>query len=188
MKIISYIYTKTMKDRILILKFINGNEEAFTLLAEKYYPKLLGFFSKMTENYTLSQDLTQETLLKISNNIEKYNPKFEFKTWLFSIGKNLMIDHFRKNKMRTDDIENYTLKDNHDIEKDVETNEKLKAFNTAVKMLSPKQKTAFLLHYQQELPYKEIAVVMDESLSNIKILLHRAKEKLKKLLEKTNEI
>lgn len=79
-----------MNEKDLVKKSQNGDRKAFEDLIRMFYPYVSGFLLKNTNNSDLAEDLTQETFLKMVQNIEKYDLKSKagFGTWLITIAKN----------------------------------------------------------------------------------------------------
>lgn len=90
-----------MNEKALIKRCQRGERQAFDELIRLYYDYVSGFLLKNTADETLSEDLTQETFLKMIRSIEKFDPggSAAFGTWLITIAKNCYIDHLRKNRM-----------------------------------------------------------------------------------------
>ena len=95
-----------MNEKALIKKCQRGDKQAFEELIRLYYDYVSGFLLKTTMASTLSEDLTQETFLKMIRSIEKFDPggSAAFGTWLITIAKNCYIDHLRRNRVPLEDI------------------------------------------------------------------------------------
>lgn len=89
---------KNESDEDLMLLYQNGEYEAFTEIYERYAPKINGFLLSKTSNIEESADLTQQVFLRIHNNRARYNRQFPLIAWVFTITRNILIDHFRKKK------------------------------------------------------------------------------------------
>lgn len=81
-----------VNDKALIKRCQRGDRQAFDELIRLYYDYVSGFLLKTTQEETLSEDLTQETFLKMIRSIEKYDPSgsASFGTWLIIIAKKLL--------------------------------------------------------------------------------------------------
>jgi len=86
-----------MQDEQIILDIKNGNREAFGLLAEKYKDALYSFIFYSVKDEGAAGDIFQDTLLKAMTQIDKYKEEGKFKPWLFTIARNKITDHYRKN-------------------------------------------------------------------------------------------
>ena len=85
-------------DSILVSNYINGNEKALEILVTRYKTRLYNFIYSKVYNVDLSEDLFQDTFIKVIKNLKKgnYNEEGKFLPWLMRIAHNLVIDHFRK--------------------------------------------------------------------------------------------
>ena len=90
----------------LIKKCQRGDRQAFDDLIRLYYDYIFGFLLKSTMDKDLTEDLTQETFLKMIRNIERFDPdgRVGFGTWLVTIAKNSYIDHLRRNRIFLENI------------------------------------------------------------------------------------
>ena len=85
-------------DSILVSNYINGNEKALEILVTRHKTRLYNFIYSKVYNVDLSEDLFQDTFIKVIKNLKKgnYNEEGKFLPWLMRIAHNLVIDHFRK--------------------------------------------------------------------------------------------
>jgi RNA polymerase sigma-70 factor, ECF subfamily len=85
-------------DWVLLERFVNGDTQAFDLLAVKYRPTLLSFFLNHGCNWHLAEDLTQETLLRLFVHASRYQPASPLAAYVCRIARNLLIDHLRRSR------------------------------------------------------------------------------------------
>lgn len=95
-----------MNEKVLIKRCQRGERQTFDELIRLYYDYVSGFLLKNTADETLSEDLTQETFLKMIRSIERFDPggSAAFGTWLITIAKNCYIDHLRKNRIHLEAV------------------------------------------------------------------------------------
>lgn len=176
-----------------VLKAQHGDQIAFTYLLHTYWNEVYHFIYKRTQNETIAEDVTIETFSKAFDKISQYNDEFGFNTWLITIAKNVHIDFLRKKKtdmfIELDDEENnsstYSIIDTSPtIEDEIIQQQNLKKLLDCIKQLKPDYQEIIQLRYFQELSYQEIADELNESLSNIKVRLLRAKKLLYEIIEK----
>ena len=84
------------EDDQLMIRIQNGDSCAFDELVSVHQRPLIGFFYRNTRDTQLSEDLTQETLLRVYNQSWDYLAQGRFKGWMFRIARNLLIDNVRK--------------------------------------------------------------------------------------------
>jgi RNA polymerase sigma-70 factor (ECF subfamily) len=168
----------------------NGDQTAFTFLLNFYWNEVYGFMLKRTENETSAEDITIETFSKAFDKIASYNPEFQFNTWLISIAKNVHIDLLRKKKSSLfieitdrEDQKAYNIADTTpSAEDELITEQNLSQLLRYIKELKPHYQEVIQLRYFQEMSYQEIAITIDEPLSNVKVKLLRAKKLLAEII------
>ena len=174
-----------------IEKAKKGDQNAFTFLLNHYWNEVYGFMLKRTENETDSEDITIETFSKAFDKIASYNPEFQFNTWLIAIAKNVHIDMLRKRKSGMfvdftdeEDHQAYNIPDTTlSAEDELIARQNLSSLLQCIKQLKPHYQEVIQLRYFQELSYQEIADLLGEPLSNVKIKLLRAKKLLAEIIE-----
>lgn len=90
--------TKRLTDRDLVDRYLDGDESALALLVERHKRMLFFFILKRTRDRDLAEDIFQETFFKAIRSLKKgmYNEEDKFLPWVMRIGRNMIIDHFRK--------------------------------------------------------------------------------------------
>lgn len=170
----------------LILACQKGEKQAFNDLITLYYPYVSKFLLKLTANETISEDLIQDTFVKLIRSIDSFdvNGQAAFATYLMTIAKNCYIDYLRKNKNLILSIDEQEIADTSTLEnivlKDLEASELLKA----VDALPWEQAQAIKLKYLEQLTLKEIAVAFNTKPETIKSRIHVGMVKLRKDLGK----
>ena len=95
-------------DEALMLEFQGGSREAFEELFARYRKPLYGFFARRLNSPDRAEDLTQEIFIKIFRTLHAYKPELgSFETWMMRVGRNCIIDQYRKAKVersRTDSL------------------------------------------------------------------------------------
>lgn len=173
-----------------IEKAKNGDQAAYTFLLNLYWNEVYGFMLKRTENETTAEDITIETFSKAFDKIHTYNDDFQFNTWLISIAKNVHIDLLRKNKLSlfvemtsNEDLKNQNIADTSpSAEDELITEQNLSRLLKMIKELKPHYQEVIQLRYFQEMSYQEIALAINEPLSNVKVKLLRAKKLLAEII------
>src|SRR5437016_7465072 len=83
-------------DEDVMLQVRDGAGEMLGVLFDRYQTPLFNFYSKLTGDRTLSEDLVQEVFLRILKYRQSYRPGTPFRAWIYQIARNARIDHFRK--------------------------------------------------------------------------------------------
>lgn len=148
----------------------------FGVLVERYSDKVFSYFIKFLGDRDEALNLTNEVFYKAFKGVKNFNENKDFFPWLIKIARNEGINFIRKNRNYEErDIDSF--EDENNIERDI-------ILEDALKKLNENDREIILLFYQQNLSYEEIANILNISLENVKVRIFRAKEKLRKLLEK----
>ena len=142
---------------------------------------------KLTRNEHDAQDLTQETFIDAYKYLHRYDSKWAFSTWIFTIAKRRAYSHFRKIKTQTS-IENDPQVERTTPAHVLEQKEHSDNFWDIAKQLKPKQYEALWLRYGEGFSTAEIARIMKITVIHVKVLLHRARNGLIKYSKKLSEI
>jgi len=166
----------------IISDILAGNKEKYRVLVEKYQDRLVNFIFAMVHNYDLANDIAQEAFIKAYFSLNKYNPKYQFSTWLYTIAINLSKSEFKKPKHLP--LNNQTLTSG---EENLTTNllkkEQLRNIRQAVARLNKKYQLVINLYYWQDMNYQQIAQILNVKLNTVKTWLRRAKQQLKVKLD-----
>ena len=168
-------------------RFLDGNDEGLAEIVRDYSDGLIFYINGIVNNISVAEDLMEETFFKIITKKPRFNGKYSFKTWLYTIGRNVAIDYLRHNKNISDssfdDLENY-IQDEHDLEKLYIIEEQKIVVHRALKNLNAEYRQVLWLIYFEELSNAEAAVIMKKTSRQMKNLVYRAKIALKLELEK----
>lgn len=174
-----------MNDIKLILACQNGEKQAFNDLITLYYPYVSKFLLKLTSNETISEDLTQDTFLKLIRSIDRFDVygKATFGTYLMTIARNCYVDYLRKNKNTVLNIDDYEIADVWTVEnkvlKGIETSEMIRLIDD----LPWEQAQAIKLKYLEQLTLQEIAEKFNTQSKTIKSRIHGGMARLRKSLK-----
>lgn len=173
-----------MSEKSIIKSCQRGDRQAFDELIRLYYDYVSGFLLKNTMDESLSEDLTQETFLKMIKNIEKFDPggSASFGTWLITIAKNCYIDHLRRNRVCLEDIDSLPLEDDNNVADEVERKIQYEKVMEAMKTLPPEQALAIRLKYVEDMTLAQIAERFGVQPKTIKSRINDGTVKLRKML------
>jgi RNA polymerase sigma-70 factor, ECF subfamily len=184
-------------DEVLMLRYKEGDLEAFEILLERYQQPLFTFVLRFCNDYHQAEDLVQEVFLRLIKSAKTYEPKAKFSTYIYTFAHNICIDNFRRGKKRKTtslsqpiDVEQEltiedTVKDERaNPEKDYRQKTLEKALQEAVSELPEEQREVFLLREQMNLPFEEIARVVGCLPSTAKSRMRYALQSIRTKLEK----
>ena len=173
-----------IEDKELYRRYLNGQKEAFEEIVMKYKDKLIYFISKYTNNIYVAEDISQDVFVYILLNKDKYDFKYSLKTYLYIIAKCRAINYLKKeSRLIRMDNQEQLYKDSKNLEDEILDKVIDNRIKDNIKKLKPNYQTVLELNLIEGFKYKEIAIILNKNIGEIKILLHRAKKKLKKLLE-----
>lgn len=165
--------------------FVNGDTEAFSALYDHYVENIYRYiFFKV--NSADSEDLTEIVFIKVWENRKKFDPaKSSFSSWIYTIARNTVIDHYRVVKP-VEELHDNLHEDagtNHP-KYIVEENLVSTKIREAINQLAPNYRDLVLLRFIDDLSYSEIAKVLDKKEGAVRIMQFRAMRELKKILQK----
>lgn len=185
-------------DNNLINKVKSGDNQAIVKLVNLYKDKIYYLGYRMLGNKEEAEDICQETFIRVYTNIDKYNNKYKFSTWVYKIATNLCIDRIRKNKNiiysldnnleNNDNADWYTLVPDSGLnpEEEVILNEQNNSIQQSFEKLPVKYRAIMILRYVDELTLQEISEVLDLPITTIKTRLHRGREYMRNNLLSDN--
>lgn len=150
------------------------------LLYREYKKDVYHYLVYLTHNHHNAEDLMQETFFRACSKLEKFEGK-KTKAWLLRVAKNAYIDQLRK-ESRSSTYENeffYNYSSEETPETDYVQRENRSELFSQLSQLTPNQQHAVLLYDIHGFSYQEGADLMEISLSHFKILLYRARQKLR---------
>jgi RNA polymerase sigma factor (sigma-70 family) len=179
----------------LIQGLRNGDEAAFKILVDTHQDRVYNTAIGIVQNAEDAEDVAQEVFIQVYRSIHSFKGESKLSTWLYRIATTRSLDllRSRKSKKRFGLIQRlfgdgaeplYEIPDfNHPgIALDKKENS-AKLFK-AISQLPENQKVAFTLHKLEDLSYQEVSDVMKTSVAAVESLMHRAKQNLRKMLEK----
>jgi RNA polymerase sigma-70 factor, ECF subfamily len=176
-----------------ILKRIEkGDRSAFALVVRQFQQPLFGYLGRMGLTQSLAEEIAQETFLRAWMRLSDYDPlRAEFSTWLFTIARNLALNELERASSKREVIFDEALPDGvceatqpWDA---LDQSQQRQRLMNALHALPVTDRSALALAYYQELDLAAIARIESCSTSAIKVRLHRAKQRLRQLLEKHDE-
>ena len=187
-----------MPEEQLIRYAQQGDNDAFEQLLLLHQKKVYNLCLRMSANPDDALDLSQEAFIKAWRSIGQYQFEASFSTWLFRLTSNVCIDHLRRKKRRqetsltesyddSDEAEEFTLPDAAPLpEEQAITNETKLALAQAMERLGPEHREILQLRVVEDLPYEQIAEILDIRVGTVKSRLARARLSLRKILKAGN--
>jgi len=173
------------KDEELFQAWLDGEGGSFEHLFARYQGRLYKVILGWTRNPHLSQDLFQETWVRVIEHKHHFDPQRKFSSWVFSIALNLARDHFRREKRiqtepDSDKIE--MLGTDQDLHESLAARERISKVQAALSGLSDLEREVFILRHFGEMSFAEIAQMLGINLNTALSRMHQASTRLKKML------
>ena len=181
------------RDVELMGKVGAGDIRAFEELVERHQRAVIGTVAKMLGNASDAEDIAQQVFVRIWKSAVRYEAQAKFTTWLFTITRNLVFNEVRRRQRKptvsVDEREETTHRTVEDLKAVSPDDEMLQteleeAIDRAIQGLPDKQRMAVVLRRYEEMPYEEIAAVLEMSIPAVKSLLFRARAHLKEALQR----
>jgi RNA polymerase sigma-70 factor (ECF subfamily) len=182
-----------LDDRALVTRILGGDRDLFGVLMARYEKRLVNYVYRITHRYEEAHDLTQEIFVKVYLALDRYDPKYQFSTWLFRIAQNSAIDALRKKSISEVPLSRPTEEEPGGKEREfaddgispyraLKNKQLSAAIDQAVTKLPADYRELIQLRHFAELSYEEIATMKRLPLGTVKNKLFRARNLLKDAL------
>ncbi|MBQ6075112.1 MAG: RNA polymerase sigma factor [Lachnospiraceae bacterium] len=168
-------------------RYLDGDDEGIAEIVREYREGLILFLQSFVSDLHTAEDLAEDTFFRLMIRRPRFLEKCKFKTWIYSIARNVAVDWVRKNKWIADKpVEDmaYLLADETDLEQSYIKEERRIMVHRSLAKLSSEYRQVIWLIYFEELSHEDIGKIMDKSPRQIRNLLYRAKQTLKAVLLK----
>jgi RNA polymerase sigma-70 factor (ECF subfamily) len=186
----------------LVRRCAQGDTTAWEEIVQRFHRRIYNICYRFAGSADDAQDLTQEVFIKVYRTVGSFDgEKASFNTWVTTVTRNLLVDHFRKtrNERATDSIDasqgtdedGPTLADrlaadgSENPQKHVETRERREMVHRALQQISPDLREAVILRDLQDMDYREIAQVLKVPEGTVKSRINRGRAELARLLQRT---
>jgi len=186
----------SLNDNELVQKFIKGDQESLEILIFRHKSRVFSYIVLIVKNQELAEDIFQETFIKVIRSLKKgkYTENGKFISWVLRIAHNLIIDHFRKEKLKGTisndssevDIFNSQKFSDKTIEDDIINSQILSEVKELISELPEDQQQVIYMRHYMGLSFKEIAEQTDVSINTALGRMRYALINLRKLIEKKN--
>jgi RNA polymerase sigma-70 factor (ECF subfamily) len=184
---------KSINDSTLVSDYIQGNEAALGVLIKRHQQRLFGFIYSKIHDSDITEDIFQDTFIKVIRTLKKgnYNEEGKFLPWVMRIAHNLVIDHFRKsNRMptfkNTDEFDIFSVlgDGNLNAEKQMIQEQIFSDVRELVNELPEEQKEVLLMRMYKDMSFKEISENTGVSINTALGRMRYALINMRKLVEK----
>lgn len=159
------------------------DSDLLTVLYKKYYKEIFLYIYSMCKNREKAEDITQDTFIKAM--IYLSNSHINTRAWLYMVARNLLTDMYRKESKTSnfEDISEIDVPSGDDPLSDFIGNNQKRLLHMAINRLDKNKRELIILHFYNNVPLKDIALLLNKTPENIRIQIYRAKHELKRILE-----
>lgn len=181
----------TQNDEELMLAFSQGNEHAFVILFNRYDQQVMGFLVKrVCYDRALAEDLSQKVWMSLIQGSQSYQTTAKFRTFLFTIVRNRVIDHYRASREHLhvgdlyadDGVEEAEAGHLLTPDQAYEQEQEMQQLEAALLELPEHYRMVLLLFYEQDMTVQEISQALDMPLERTKSRIRYARQALYKLI------
>lgn len=179
----------TLSDETLIQQALAGRQSAFAMLVKRYEKYVFTLSLRFVKNREDAHEVAQDCFLRMFRYLADFRGECKFTTWLYKIVYSTSLNHLRKQnpdiRSLDDEMHPVRLKDESipDVSRSMERDDRNAALQRAIHLLSPDDANIITLFYLYEQSLDEICQVMDLTMTNAKTKLHRARQRLKTILD-----
>ena len=177
-------------DSVLIEKSKNGNKGAFNILVNKYHPRVYASLFSFTKSKEDSEDLSQQTFIKVWQQLNSFRGESAFFTWVYRIAINLAKNYvssagYKKQKISSS-IEHFEIDVSSfdDLESIVIHEQSIKEINNFIITMPESLKTAFTMREVEGKSYEEISDITNTPIGTVRSRIYRARESIIEYMQK----
>jgi RNA polymerase sigma-70 factor (ECF subfamily) len=176
-------------DEELVALVKQGDKEKFGILMERYEAKLFRYARRFLSNQDHIEDVVQEAFVRAYENVQSFDTDQKFSPWIYRIAHNVFVNALKKKSRSPLIFFDFDTLISHPIYEDPsmlerELKEVRAMLDKGLDSLNPNQKEIIILHFLEDLSYKEIAEVLHVPIGTVGVRLKRAKDALRKEYEK----
>ena len=168
-------------------RYLSGDDNGIAEIVAAYKDGLILYLNGYVDNIHVAEELTEETFFRLIVKKPWFSGRCSFKTWLYTIGRNVAIDHLRRHSRVSETpveaLENY-LAEEADLERAYIREERKRTVRRVMGKLNPDYRQVLWLVYFEDFSNREAAVILRKNERQIRNLLYSAKQALRNSLEK----
>lgn len=167
-------------------RYLNGDNSGLTQIIGMFKDGLILYLNTYVRDVLVAEELTEETFVKLVLKKPKFSGNASFKTWLYSIGRNIAMDYLRRSKSKRIPLEDCPeiVDDEIDLERSYIQQEDRIFVHRAMRKLKPEYQQVLWLIYFEGFSNKEAGRILGKTTHNVETMAYRARNALKiKLIE-----
>ena len=179
-------------DDYYIKKILEGDSNSFGIILERYQNMVFALALKMLKHREESEEVSQDTFIKVYKSLSKFNGESKFSTWIYRIAYNTCLDRIKKNSKFNNDVEINDVTANEIFQTEnvfdsLENKERSIIIKECMDKLPEEERVIMHLFYFEELSLKEIVEIVSMTEGNVKVKLFRARKKLFSIFKESVE-
>jgi RNA polymerase sigma-70 factor (family 1) len=183
--------TKAINNKLLVTELMEGNEKAFSELFNTYCNDVYAYSLSMLKNQVLAEEIVQDVFLNIWLHRDRLNPDLSFKSYVFTITRNLTFNLISKvaNSHKLKEEVFYTSQKSYSPIEDIIAEADYDVIkNKAIEQLPPKRRVIFEMSRNEEMSYEEISKELNISVSTVKGQMSKALAEIRNFLETHGDV
>lgn len=168
-------------DKQLYKEFLLGNNDSFEEIVVRHKNAMIYFIQKYVKNIDIAEDLAQDVFVYILTNRKNYKFEYSLKTYLYTIAKSKSLNYIKRER-RIVELDENQYEELEELEEKVFRNERAENLNKSIKKLKVEYQNAIYLADIEQLSYKEIGHILKKTDLSVKVLIHRARKALEKII------
>lgn len=164
-------------------RYLGGDDEGLVEIIRDYKDGLILFLNRYTGDILLAEELAEDTFFRLVSRRPRFTEKFSFKTWLYTIGRNVALNHLKRAGRQTSLAEQLPDGETESLERAYLREERRIAVHRALNRLRPEYGQVLHLKYFEDMTNEQAAQIMGKTKRQVENLLYQAKSALRRALE-----
>lgn len=188
--VLCFVMNTGLTDSEIISSVLRGDQKAFAELVDRYQNFVFTITLRYTDSREDAEEIAQDSFVKAYRSLADFRGASKFSTWLYTIVTTTCITFLRKKKLEIYSLDNEKIFEQADSQNSsfganqIEKKSRLSMVNDAIKLLSPDDGRIITLFYKGEQSLDEIGKIIGMEPNTVKVKLHRARQRLKEIMEK----
>ena len=188
-----YVPSTHISDEELAIRIQKGDNECFSVIMERYTEKLTRYGKRFLSNTDNIEDIVQDVFIKTYQNIQDFDTSLKFSSWIYRIAHNAFVNGLKKQQKNIISLPYFDLDIfmSHHIYVDPKIEEReykglVEMIEKGLDKLKPKYKEVIILHYIEDMSYKDISDILRIPIGTVGIRVMRGRNHLKKIYTEMN--
>ncbi len=178
------------QERSLLARAARGDRDAAGECIRNFQGPLYAYILRMSGRPDVAEDVVQESFVRVLSNLDRYDPRFRFSTWLFTIGRRVYLNtQARKRATPSSDLIGHlpSAAQQSPVDAADEHRASTTDLDRALNQLTPIQREVLVLFHQLDWPIALIAQHLDMPQGTVKSHLHRSRERMRQLMTRSTD-